>query len=203
MITNIKNFLNENQDPRAVEKIAEKLNGILMSGEEVTYIAVQKKPAINLSPDCVALTNKRIIFFRPKHLGFSTEFQDYLWRDIKDCHLKEDFLGAVFSVTTSSGIVNSIDYLPKAQARKVYTFAQEQEEVQREFRRQQEMEEKRAGAGHVVLNATPPPLSHQPLTTTAPEDPLASLQKLKSLLDHGLITQQEYDNKKAEILNRL
>ena len=35
------------------------------------------------------------------------------------------------------------------------------------------------------------------------EDPLATLQKLKSLLDAGLITQSEYDSKKAEILSRM
>ena len=55
MIENLKKLLNEEQDPKAVEKIISKLNGLLMKGEEVIYIAVQKKPAINLSPDCVAL----------------------------------------------------------------------------------------------------------------------------------------------------
>ncbi len=34
-------------------------------------------------------------------------------------------------------------------------------------------------------------------------DPMAALQKLKSLLDAGLITQAEYDAKKAQILDRL
>jgi hypothetical protein len=55
MIDNLKKFLNEDQDPKAIEKVAVKLNGILMTGEEVEYIAVQKKPAVNISPDCVAL----------------------------------------------------------------------------------------------------------------------------------------------------
>ena len=35
------------------------------------------------------------------------------------------------------------------------------------------------------------------------EDPVATLKKLKELLDHGLIEQTEYDAKKAEILNRI
>ncbi len=203
MINNLKDFLNENQDPKAIEKIAERLNGILMNGEEVEYIAVQKKPAVTLSPDCVALTNKRIIFCRPKNLGFSMEFQDYFWKDIADCHLKEEFFGSVYSIKTSKGEDNSIDYLPKSQARKVYTVSQEQEEKQREFRRQQEMEEKRAGAGNLVVNAGG--LTPQPNVASAPqqEDPLTTLQKLKALLDNGLINQSEFDNKKAEILKRM
>ena len=84
MIDNLKKFLNEEQDPAAVEKIADKLNGIIMSGETIEYMAVQKKPAVNISPDGVALTNKRIIFCRPKNLGFSMEFSDYVWKDVID-----------------------------------------------------------------------------------------------------------------------
>ncbi|MBC7254558.1 MAG: SHOCT domain-containing protein, partial [Chloroflexi bacterium] len=37
----------------------------------------------------------------------------------------------------------------------------------------------------------------------APADPVAALKTLKDLLDNGLITQAEYDAKKAEILKRL
>lgn len=200
---NIKNFLNEHQDPKAVEKIAETLSGILMNGEEVTYIAVQKKPAVNISPDCIALTNKRIIFCRPKNLGFSMEFQDYLWKDVANCHLKEEIFGSVFTIRTIKGETNKIDYLPKAQARKLYTVSQEEEEKQSEYRRQREMEEKRAGAGNVVLNAGQPTPEQTKGAEAQYEDPLTTLQKLKTLLDAGLISQMEFDNKKAEVLKRM
>ncbi len=42
MIDNIKKFLNEEQDPKAIEKITSKLNDLLMKNEEIGYIAVQK-----------------------------------------------------------------------------------------------------------------------------------------------------------------
>ena len=35
MTDNIKKFLNEDQDPKAIEKISNKLNDLLMRGEEV------------------------------------------------------------------------------------------------------------------------------------------------------------------------
>lgn len=205
MIDNIKKFLNEEQDPKAIEKIVEKLNGLLMSGEEVSYIAVQKRPAINISPDCVALTNKRIIFCRPKNLGLSLEFQDYVWKDIYDCHLKESIFGAEFTIRTVKGISNKIDYLPKVQARRLYTVAQEQEEIQKEYRRQRELEEKRATAGSVNVTANIP--TQAPVTPSSPtikeDDPVLVLKRLKSLLDNQLITEQEYNTKKAEILARM
>ncbi|MEB3380377.1 PH domain-containing protein [Flavobacterium psychrophilum] len=204
MIDNLKKFLNEEQDPKAIEKIASKLNGILMNGEEVEYIAVQKKPAVNLSPDCVALTNKRIIFCRPKNLGLSMEFQDYIWKNISDCHLKEGILGAEFTIKTVKGEVNKIDYLPKTQARKLYTVAQEQEEIQKEIRRQIDLEDKRASAENISVNANVP---QNPQTIQLPnqqqEDPMIALQKLKALLENELITQTEFDTKKADILSRI
>jgi len=43
-----------------------------------------------------------------------------------------------------------------------------------------------------------------PAQPAAPaEDPVAALKTLKELLDNGLVTQEEYDAKKAEILGRL
>jgi hypothetical protein len=197
-IDNLKALLNEDQDPKSVEKIYGKLSGLLMNGEEINYIAVQKKPAVNLSPDCVALTNKRIIFCRPKNLGLSMEFQDFIWKDVRDCHMKEGIFGAEFSIQTTRGSVIKMDYLPKIQARKLYIHAQEKEEEQVEYRRQLDLEERRATAGNVVLNANAP-VQAQP----NPEDVMQSLQKLKSLLENQLITEEEFNTKKAEILARL
>ena len=203
MIEKLKKILNEDQDPKAVEKIAGKLSGLLMNGEEVEYIAVQKKPAVNLSPDCVALTNRRIIFFRPRTLGLSMEFQDYVWKDIYDCHMKEGILGAEFSLRTVKGHISKIDYLPKNQARKLYSLSQEQEEKQREYRRQIDLEDKRAAAGNISVTTAAPPQSVMTPPSSQADDPLASLQKLKAFLDNNLIDQSEFDAKKAEILSRL
>jgi hypothetical protein len=218
MLDNFKKFLNEEQDPAAVEKVTEKLKGIIMNGETLEYIAVQKKPAVNISPDCVALTNKRIIFCRPKNLGFSMDFSDYVWKDVIDCKLKEELLGAIFSINTTKGS-DSLDYLPKAQARRLYALAQEQEETQRELRRQMELEEKRAASGSIQVNSNPtaPNSESQTITATEPvyemaahiaeekkeDDITSALQKLKSLFENQLISREEYDAKKAEVLSRI
>jgi hypothetical protein len=126
MIDNLKKILNEDQDPKAIEKITAKLSNLLMSNEEVGYIAVQKKPAITVFPDSVVVTNKRIIICKPKNLGLSMEFIDYDWDDIAGSFVKEGILGADFSFSTKSDLTQTIDYLPKNQARKLYTFAKEQ-----------------------------------------------------------------------------
>ena len=125
----IKKFLNEEQDPKAIEKITAKLNDLLMKGEEIGYIGVQKKPAITVFPDSIVLTNKRIIICKPKNLGLSMDFTDYTWEDIAGTFVKENILGSEFSFSTQTDMQISIDYIPKIQARKIYTFAKEQLEL--------------------------------------------------------------------------
>src|SRR6187402_3519262 len=125
----IKKFLNEEQDPKAIEKITTKLNDLLMKNEEIGYIGVQKKPAITVFPDSIVLTNKRIIMCKPKNLGLSMDFIDYAWDDIAGTFVKENILGSEFSFSTKTDIQVSIDYIPKIQARKIYTFGKEQLDI--------------------------------------------------------------------------
>ncbi|UWX59980.1 PH domain-containing protein [Chryseobacterium oranimense] len=206
---NLKKFLNEEQDPKAVEKLLERINDLITSQEFVEYIAVQKKPAINFSPDCIALTNRRIIFCRPKNFGLSMDFQDYNWVDVADCHIKEGILGATFTMKTVSNYINMMDYLPKAQARKLYQFAQEIEEKMRGVRREKDLEVRRASAGGVTVNNATPIIAqpvHTPQSATQlieAEDPFAVLQKLKGLMDSGIISVEEFESKKNEILSRV
>lgn len=126
MIDNLKKILNEDQDPKAIEKITAKLENLLMSNEEVGYIAVQKKPAVTILPDSIVVTNKRIILCKPKNLGLSMEFIDFNWDEVSGTFVKEGILGSDFTFSTKSELTHTVDYLPKNQARKLYTFAKEQ-----------------------------------------------------------------------------
>lgn len=194
----LKKFVNEEQDPVQVQQVFAKVRQILTGGEEILYIAVQT-PLMNLSPDSVVLTNKRFIIYRPKLLG-GANFQDYIWRDLHDARLSEGMLTSTLTLQIGQGQTYSVGALPKAQARKLYSFAQEMEEKVREERRAREMEEKRAAAGGIVLQGGVPAM---PTPAPAPqEDPMEKLKKLKGMLDAGLITPQEYDTKKTEILSR-
>jgi len=129
MIEQFKKFLNEEQDPKAIEKIASKLSDLLMKNEEIGYIAVQKKPAITVLPDSIVMTNKRIIICQPKNLGLSMNFIDYTWDEIEGTFVKENILGSEFSFTTRTNMEVSIDYIPKIQARKIFTYAKEQLDI--------------------------------------------------------------------------
>ncbi len=186
----------DGQDYELTARIHERVRGICTTGEEVLYFAIQSKPIANFSPDCVALTNKRFIIFRQKMLGRMTFF-DCLWKDCKEVHLKENFLGAEVSFNSVSGRSESIDYLPKIQARSVYRIAQENEENAIKLRRDMKLEELRAEADKTVIN--------HGVTAVSPRDDdiVSKMGKLKSLFAAGLITQEEFDHKKKQILDSI
>jgi len=196
----IKELVTEEQDPKVIEKVLPKVQEYCTSNEEVKYIAVQKKTlGINFSPDCIALTNKRIILVRPKSFGLSLDFKDFSWMNVADVHMKEGIFAATITIKTITGQTDSMEDIPKAQARRLYRFAQEMEETKKEERRQRDLEDKRAVAGGGITINTP---STQPIAV-AVEDPMEKLTKLKSMLDMGILTQAEFDAKKADILSKI
>ena len=227
MIDNIKKFLNEEQDPKAIEKITSKLNDLLMKNEEIGYIAVQKKPAITVFPDSIVVTNKRIIICQPKNMGLSMNFTDFTWDEIESTFMKENILGSEFSFSTKTQIQVSIDYIPKAQARKISTYAKEQLDLLKnpvvteeakpqipEFVPENMVEEVEteevvnfAEIMPAVTNYAEPIVentaaSTEKLSGELTQDELfAKLQNYKKLLDNGLILQGEYDAFKKEILS--
>ncbi len=227
MIDNLKKILNEDQDPKAIEKITAKLENLLMSNEEIGYIAVQKKPAVTILPDSIVVTNKRIILCKPKNFGLSMEFVDYDWDDIESSFVKEGILGADFTFNTKSDLTLTIDYLPKNQARKLYTFAKEQLDLLKNPKTASSIttevkpDEKVVYTEVIEEVATeevtnfaeimPATFEDSQLDTTASTERKLSelsqdelfekLQNYKKLLDNGLILQGEYDNLKKEVLS--
>jgi uncharacterized protein YaiL (DUF2058 family) len=174
--------------------IIQKVSGILAADEAIEGIAVQLSIA-GLRPDAVVLTNKRFILYHPGLLGVS--FEDYLWRELADVRLGEGILGATLSFA-AQGKKQQVDKLDKAEARAVYRIAQQREQEAAEIRRQRQMQEDQARAGHFVVGGIPTAAGATSAATA--DDPMAKLTKLKNMLDAGLITQEEYDKKKADIL---
>lgn len=222
MIENIKKFLNEEQDPKAIEKIMTKLSDLLMKNEEVGYIAVQKKPAITVLPDSIVVTNKRIILCQPKNLGLSINFTDFTWDEIEGTFIKENILGSEFSFSTKTQMQVTIDYIPKIQARKISTYAKEQLDVLKnapysptnEINTEKIIEEVEteevtnfaeiiplAGTNFETISNEGSESNEHKLNQLSQNELFEKLQNYKKLLDNGLILQGEYDALKKEILS--
>lgn len=211
----IDRFLSDEQDPKAVEKVLGKLNDMLTANEELIYMAVQKKPAVNLLPDCIAVSNKRIFYCEPGNFGITMNFKDISWKSVKEVSFKEEIFGSKFICVPLHGENIITEYIPKVQARKLYQAAYEQLEDFKEQQRQAELEERRSSASPVTVNTVAAEPIEEPVAFfSAPPAPVVpveepedettlKLRKLKSLYDKHLITQEEYEAKKADILDSL
>jgi hypothetical protein len=215
----IEKFLNDQQEAKVVEKVYSRLIELLPPGEETLYIAVQKMPVVNLHPDSIVVTNRRLLFFSYANLGLSIKFVDFIWKDIADVSMKEEIIGAVFTIVTTKGAEMGVDYLPKVQARKLYQFSQECRENERKREELQRIQhtpiqpspvEKpieqlfapRPAPVEVIAPPVPQPVA-EPVTEQKPDELTEKLKKLKMLFDNGLISQEEYNAKKLELLSDL
>ena len=212
-MNSIDRFLSDEQDPKAVEKVIGKLNDLLTSGEELLYLAVQKKPAVNLLPDSIAISNKRIFYCEPGNLGLTMNFKDISWKNVKEVSFKEEFFGSKFICVPQHGENIVTEFIPKTQARKLHQAANEQLNNFNEALRQQKLEENRTP----VTEALPEPQSFfqapieieeavvipQPQIEEPEDETTLKLRKLKTLYDKQLITQDEYESKKSAILDSL
>lgn len=212
-MNSIDRFLSDEQDPKAVEKVIGKLNDLLTSGEELLYLAVQKKPAVNLLPDSIAISNRRIFYCEPGNLGLTMNFKDISWKNVKEVSFKEEFFGSKFICVPQHGENIVTEFIPKTQARKLHQAANEQLNNFNEAIRQQKLEENRT----TVTNPAPEPQSFfqapieieeavvipQPQIEEPEDETTLKLRKLKTLYDKQLITQEEYESKKSAILDSL
>lgn len=215
-------FLIDEQDPKAVEKVLGKLTDMLSSNEELIYLAVQKRPAVNLLPDCIAVSNKRIFYCEPANFGITMNFKDISWKSIKEVSFKEELFGSKFICVPQHGENIVTEYIPKVQARKLYQASYEQLENYRDAQEQVQAEEKRLASGSdagPIFNGTieieearvvetvedvelAVPIVPQASVVGEPEDETTlKLRKLKTLYDKQLITQEEYEAKKASVLD--
>ena len=196
----IDRLVGEGAERKKLETIHDKVAQILTSEERIQYIAVQRRPVINIAPDAVVLTNRRFIIYHQRLFG-RVHFEDYVWRELNDVQLREGLLTSTVHFQITDDVPISLDWLPKTHARRVYAVAQEMEERVREERRLRGIEEKRAAAGGVFIQGGALPGAAG--LGAHDEDPVQKLKQLKEMLDAGLITPGEYEAKRQTILSRM
>lgn len=176
----------------------------MTASEQITYIAVQQKPLVNITPDAVIATSRRLIFYRAKLLG-RFEFQDFHWFDVGNAHLQQNLFGAVFTCRHTSGTILSMDYLPKEAAQALYRIAQETEERARVARHNLHLDTLRAGAANVNIGQPQAaPVTAQVVSSAnSGDDIVKRLETLKSMLDKGLISTDDFERRKQEILSQV
>lgn len=198
----MEQFTQDGQDVKIIEKLISKVQDMLTPGEKIDYIAIQKKPAVTILPDSITISNKRIFMCEFTKLGLATDFEIFAWQDIKDIAFKEEIFGSKVTVIPLTGENLSIDYIPKVQARKLYQYIKAALE---NYKKEQEPTPTPAPVPEPAVAVAAPQHTLYPDVPVEEEDDeiTLKLKKLKTLFDKQLITKEEYENKKKEVLSSL
>lgn len=202
VVNDCARYIAPGQDPLVVQRLYHLVCGVMTQGEKLEALVVQKKPLVNISPDALAATSRRVILYRAKVLG-RMEMDDFLWGHLSDARISEGLMGATLSFVVQSVGLVKVEYLPKDLARAFYRFAQGQEEKAIELRRERAMEEARAAAGGVTVNNLTQGLAPSQQPSLAADDAMARIRRIKAMLDEGLIDRDEFETKKREIMASL
>jgi hypothetical protein len=187
--------------PKFLSVSEEELNKLLIQGESLVSTITQ---AVATSAKTLILTNIRIIVY--DHGMLSSSFKDYYFRDIKDVRFDTSVLsGGTITINADKGNNAGsviITDLPLQESKHFYSQLQEIERNWWEKKRELELEEKRAAAGGTNISmATPQNTNSQ---TPVPGDDIESkLLKLKGLFDKGLIDENDYKERKNQLLAQL
>lgn len=187
--------------PKFLSVSEDELKKVLIQGELLVSTITQ---AVATSAKTLILTNLRIIVY--DHGMLSSSFKDYYFRDMKDARFDMTVLsGGTITINADKGNnvgTVTITDLPLQESKHFYSQLQEIERDWWEKKRNLELEEKRAVAGGTNISmATPHNINSQ---TPLPGDDIESkLLRLKGLLDKGLIDENDYKERKNQLLAQL
>ncbi len=190
-----------------IARAIDKLRSVLTSGEVVQEGVFQLRLwALTHRRSLVATTDRRIIFFRRGLLG-GFDMTDFQWQDVKSAHVKEHFfpayIGADLIIVSADGRSVKMPGLDSNKARKLYAYAQSQEQAWREKNRIREIEELRAKSGGITLNGSGSPIGAPAAAPAGAADMTKKLKEAKELLDCGAISDVEFETIKARYLNNM
>lgn len=198
-------------DARLVRALQE-LKSLLVQGESLDAYAVQRRLfAIVHRRALVGATSGRLIGMTRGLLG-GFHPTTVRWQDLKEARLSVGIFGASLTIVffaspdlAIGGTTGSMTFtgLRKAEAEEVYRLCQAQDQAWREKRRVRELEELRAKSGGIHLGSQGAPLASTSSLVGEQEDPVARLQRAKTMLEKGLISDSEYEALKARIVNAL
>jgi len=172
------------------EEIEEDVKKMLMPGEEILFIARQSrfKPGGSLTtPNTIYVTNRRVIFRNPRLFGLKKDYVDVDYRDISNIRVKRGIFST--EIYLKSRFLSDEVKLPavdKDAANQVVIY------IRKGIRGEL--------PGQIISEEKTRPVI-EPVKKK--EDPLELLEKLARLKEAGIITEEEFQEKKKKLLQQI
>lgn len=183
-------------------KAQAQLERILMTGETLIVAAPQHRVfALFKRRAVLAITSSRVLTLQRGLIG-GFRMVDMQWKDLKDVRIEQNILDQLcgsnlaFDHLSQPQMAVAVDGVPSEVATAMYGRGQSEEQAWEEKRRIRGLEEMRAQAGGVTVGT---------MTDAGgggSERIVDDIQRAKSLLDSGAISDAEFQEMKAKILGR-
>ncbi|HEX9677278.1 PH domain-containing protein [Nitrososphaera sp.] len=169
------------------QEIDPEVKSMFMPNEEVLLIASQGRglPGGSITtPDKIYVTNMRVLYKDPKLFGLKARINDIAYRDISNIELKRGvFSTEIQLIVRFNSKPEKLPAVDKQTAQQLNMLIQKG--IRGELPRQIMTAEKNA-----------------PVQAKEPSDPLKELERLGELKQKGLITEEEFQRLKVELLKR-
>lgn len=188
-------------------EIPKEITENLYPGEKVLY-SVKKKLYTEMKPKFLVVTDRRVIYLDQKILG-RYDLVDVPYEKLEFVHFKKGKIGAKFTIRSEEGTELTLTWMERGEAEKAMeairdalnAIAVEPVSIQ-----------KKKGLLGVELTLSKPKevvtraLPMTQVVERAPlqkEDPIEKLKKLKELYEAGVISKEEFEEKKRKLLDQI
>jgi len=193
---------------RGTRRALEHLKSVLTAGETIEAWAIQRRAfALKHRRLVVAATSGRFLALERRFFG-GFALTDIRWQDLKEVRIEVGIVGARLTLAAfaSPDLASAsteprifvYEGLRRDQAEALYRIVQGHDQAWREKRRVRDLEEMRARAGGIQVGNLAGSTGEG-----ASSDATQRLQRARSMLDAGLISDSEYETLKAKIINQL
>lgn len=188
------------------EKLPKGIIENLYPNEEVLY-AIKKKFSLEAKPKWLVITDRRILYVDEKLLG-RYELTAVPYEKLELVYVKVGKMYSEFLIKKEDGSEIKLTKMDKDEARKAIEAIRDAlneiavEPVSIERKKHLMSEE---WAIHKPKEAVSRSIRMEPMKfrEKREEDPLEKLKKLKELYDMGVITQEEYEEKRKKLLEKI
>jgi hypothetical protein len=153
------------------------------AGDEIVSMVLEPsslKPKFHAQK--LIITNRRIVLYKPGFIG--EELEEYPIESIDKIDHKKGFMRSEIELHVRGKEIK-LDNISNDEATKAINTIRENMHAYK-------------AAQRVIVQQAPVQTPQAPV-----EDPVQKLKQLKDMLDASLISQEEYDSKKADILSRM
>ncbi|AGK61516.1 hypothetical protein Asulf_01538 [Archaeoglobus sulfaticallidus PM70-1] len=186
--------------------LPEQVSENLYPGEKIVY-SVKKLKSLE-KPMYLIVTDRRVIYFDQKLLG-RYDLVDFPYEKLELVSYTKGKIGAEFSLVREDGKKVIIPWMEKDESQQAIIAIRDAlnavsvEQISIDKKKGLMKESWTLKKPKEVITRTLPMTQVIETKKEVKEDPIEKLKKLKELYDMGLLTEEEYETKRKELLEKL